>query len=103
MLHSIYQAAYVKGIAVKTVCEANISDYPTYSDMASDRNARKNSLDFIGVPYNVGATSHRNAREAASLRHSFGCPRFFFRFNITSAIFEMHLWIGAVSPRQSLL
>ena len=65
---------------------SDTNDYPSYEDMASDRCARKHNIPFISVPYNVGSTSHLYAANASTQKHSFGCPRFFFRLNITSAI-----------------
>ena len=83
---SIHQAARVKSIPITTICETDLSKYPTYRDMTMDRNIKRNSLHFISVPYNVGSTTHVDRAQAAVQKQSFGCPRFFFRLNVTSAV-----------------
>ena len=85
---SVHVTAQVKSISLRTIREDDISKYPSYRDMAANRNAKRNSLHFISVNYNVGSTTHDDISLAAVQKQSFGCPRFFFRLNVTSAIYE---------------
>lgn len=82
----------MKSIPIKTRYEAKASNYPSFAKMASDRNNTKHKLPFISVPYNIGSTTSTDRRLNTQGRlkklHSFGCPRYFFRFNLTSAIQE---------------
>jgi hypothetical protein len=83
----LHADALVKSIEFRTTFEPNPSNYPTYAEMAtSSRRKRINNIPFICVPYNVGSTTHFNPRLANSQKKSFGCPRYFFRLNLTSAI-----------------
>ena len=61
----------------RTICEEDISKYPSYRDMAANRNAKRNSLHFISVNYNVGSTTHDDISLAAVQKQSFGCPRLY--------------------------
>jgi hypothetical protein len=86
VFHSIYQEALIKSILVKTKYEADPKDYPTYKTMAANRRLKKNKIPFLSVPYHVGSTTSHNPALNSQQAQSFGCPRYFFRFNCTSAI-----------------
>ena len=60
----------------------------TYATLAEKGKGLYNKNPFIGVPYNVGSTTHisKNKKLIAKQQKSFGCPRRFFRFSFTSAI-----------------
>ena len=82
----IYVHALIKSIAFHTHFEEDRTDYPTYEDIATQPRLKANRINFLSVPYNVGSTTHYDPRQADQLRASFGCPRYFFRFNFTSAV-----------------
>jgi hypothetical protein len=60
----------------------------TYQTMAEKGKGYRNKTPFIGVPYNVGSTSHHSTKKTVieKQQYSFGCPRIFLRFSFTSAI-----------------
>ena len=84
--YSVRQEAYIKSVLVNTKYKQNIKHTPTYKDMEDKSNTTSRKIPFLAVPYNVGTTSHFNPRHAQILKHSFGCPRYFFRLDLTSAI-----------------
>ena len=63
--------------------------FPTYEQMTDKSNNISSKILFLSVPYNVRTTSHFNPRHAYSLKNSFGCPRYLFRLDITSAILSV--------------
>ena len=88
IIHRCFQHAYVKSIRLKTTYEDDKTKYPSYSNMAFDGSSTDNKIPFIGVPYNTGSTTrHReNSISNNNALYSFGCPRFFFRLNITTQV-----------------
>lgn len=57
--------------------------------MANNAKGRINKMPFVGVPFNVGSTSHYDNRLREEQNYSFGRPRFFFRLNFTSAVYDV--------------
>ena len=62
--------------------------YPTFDIMSKHLNKTNHKVSFIGVRHNVGSTTFLEAETGEEMQHSFGVPRYFFRFNLTSAIFK---------------
>jgi hypothetical protein len=57
--------------------------------MSTSRRIRNHRVPFIAVSNNFyGCTSHYNNHLRDEQQKSFGCPRYFFRFNFTSAIYD---------------
>ena len=83
----IYDHALIRSIAMKTYWKSN-STYPTYQEMAED-STKKSKATFICVPHNVGCTTISDLASMRLPNKSMGCPRYFFRFNFTSAIHEV--------------
>ena len=82
-----FQGAYVKSIPLKVHHNWD-STYPSYSDMAFEPLSSTNKIPFIGVPYNVGSSSRHPNNSVTNHKalYSFGCPRYFFRLDITSQV-----------------
>ena len=79
----------MKSIELKTFYEDDNSMYPTLYDMSCNKRKRTNRVPFIAVSNNFyGCTTHYNPNLRDVQQKSFGCPRYFFRFNFTSAIFD---------------
>ena len=89
MFDRIYEGALIKSIELRTTYEEDNKNYPTLSNMSSSRRKRNHRLPFIAISNNFyGCTSHYNPNLRNEQQKSFGCPRYFFRFNFTSAIFD---------------
>ena len=89
MFLRIYQCALVKSLEIKTYYEDDFTQYPSLSDMACNRRIRNHRIPFIAVSNNFyGCTTHYNPNLRNEQQKSFGCPRYFFRFNFTSALFD---------------
>ena len=89
----MYEEALIKSILFKlphydnhTVTTDRRPGYPTLQEMSLNRRFRKHQIPFIAVPYNNGCTTSHNPNLSEQQRMSFGCPRYFFRLNFTSAI-----------------
>lgn len=55
--------------------------------MAANRKGKRFRLPFIGTANNFdGCTTHYDNNLSQEQNYSFGCPRYFFRFDFTSAI-----------------
>ena len=61
-------------------------EYPTYDTMSKHLNKTSHKVSFVAIRHNVGSTTFTNAEPSNSMQHSFGIPRYFFRFNLTSAM-----------------
>ena len=61
--------------------------YPSYNDMGLHLNKTNHKVSFLSKRENVGSTTF-NSQDSIpdDMQHSFGVPRYFFRFNLTSAI-----------------
>jgi len=58
--------------------------YPSYDYMSKHHlNKTNNKVSFLVTRENVGSSTFTSANP---IQHSFGVPRFFFRFTLTSAI-----------------
>ena len=62
------------------------NEYPSFQDMSEHLNKPNHKVSFVGIRDNVGSTSYHEREPPSEMHHSFGVPRFFFRFNLTSAI-----------------
>jgi hypothetical protein len=87
----VYKIGLIKTILMDLRGEENITteQHDRYDIMVQKANGRKKKTPFIGVPYNVGSTTHRASakkKDINKLNYSFGCPRIFMRFSCTSAI-----------------
>ena len=60
--------------------------YPSYDEMSKHLNKTNHKVSFLVTRENVGSTTFTAANPTSDMQHSFGVPRFFFRFNLTSAI-----------------
>ena len=85
----MYLQALVKSIPFHAHYEEDNRDYPTYEDIAEQPTLLRNRVSFLSVPYNVGSTTHYDPRQRNDLKASFGCPRYFFCFNFTSAVISI--------------
>lgn len=85
-IRSIHDNALIKSIEFTTIFEEDSRNYPTYKEMSENIRKKQHKIPFCSVPYNVGSTSHHNPVNRDKYKHSFGCPRYFFRFDFTSAI-----------------
>ena len=85
---NVYYRAYEYGL-IKSVlfrCHFDVSNkYPTYETTSSHLNKTNHKVSFLAIRDNVGSTTFA-AQPTPDMQHSFGVPRFFFRFNMTSAI-----------------
>ena len=54
--------------------------------MSNHLNKADHKIPFIGIRRNAGSTTFTAPNPTSDMEHSFGVPRFFFRFNLTSAI-----------------
>ena len=88
-MYRIYQGALIKSIELHTFYEEDNKKYPTLSNMSTSRRIRNHRVPFIAVSNSFyGCTSHYNNNLRDEQQKSFGCPRYFFRFNFTTAIFD---------------
>ena len=79
----------MKSIELHTYYEEDNCQYPSLSDMSCNRRIKNHKIPFIAVSNNFyGCTSHFNPNLRDEQQKAFGCPRYFFRFNFTSAIFD---------------
>ena len=62
--------------------------YPTLEVMTKHMNKMNHKVSFLGIRHNTGSTTFNVAEPTEDMQHSFGIPRYFFRFNSTSAIFN---------------
>ena len=63
------------------------NEYPTFEDMAKHLNKTTHKVSFLAIRSNTGSTTfHPQAINTEDTQHSFGVPRYFFRFNLTCAI-----------------
>lgn len=80
-----YSSALLKSVFFRCHYSED-SVYPTYEDMSKHLNKTSHKVSFIGVRDNVGCTTLAAQEPTDDMQHSFGIPRYFFRFNLTSAI-----------------
>lgn len=53
------------------------------------KTSKKSKINFIATPHGVGSTYTLDDDNDLNKNYSFGCPRYFFRFNFTSALQNM--------------
>ena len=101
--------AYTQGLIKSVLFRCHYSDkdaYPTFQDISKHLNKANHKVSFVVIRDNVGSTTFEGHPAPENIpqcmQHSFGIPRLFFRFNLTSAIsaqpyayvhwarFEMH-------------
>jgi len=85
----VYHAGLIKTTLLDVRHRRDVEVPPTYKWLAERGKGRFDKSPFIGVETNVGSTSHHFPASKKDQQYSFGCPRFFFRFNLTSAITEV--------------
>ena len=82
--------AYSQGLLKSVLFRCHPSEdglYPSYETMSQHMNKRSHKISFLCKRENVGCTTFRLPNPIPNdMQHSFGVPRFFFRFNLTSAI-----------------
>jgi hypothetical protein len=90
ILCSSYKIGLIKSILIDLRGQT-LTSSDTYAALAEKGKGQYNKNPFIGVPYNVGSTTHqsKNKKVIATQQRSFGCPRRFFRFSFTSAIYHV--------------
>jgi hypothetical protein len=79
-----YECGLIKSVLFRCHFEAS-NTYPTYQTMSTHLNKTNHKISFLGIRDNVGSTTFAGPA-TPDMQHSFGVPRFFFRFNLTSAI-----------------
>jgi len=83
--HRAYSHSLLKSVPFR--CHYNEeSKYPSYDEMSKHLNKTNHKVSFLVTRENVGSTTFTTANPTSEMQHSFGIPRFFFRFNLTSAI-----------------
>jgi hypothetical protein len=85
----VYTHALVKSVLFHCRYHKD-NEYSTFQDMSTQLNKMDHKISFVGVRENVGSTTYYDERTPIrdSLDHSFGVPRYFFRLNLTSALYE---------------
>lgn len=82
--------AYSSGLIRSVLVRAHYSEdnaYPSFETISKHLNKTNHKICFIVIRDNVGSTTFASTNCATDdMQHSFGVPRFFFRFNLTSAI-----------------
>ena len=84
--------AYTDGLLKSVLFKCHPSEdghYPSYETMSQHLNKRSHKISFLCKRENVGSTSFLLSNQVpipGKMQHSFGVPRFFFRFSLTSAI-----------------
>ena len=78
----------IKSVLVKCV-GGDDHGLPSLREMAANPKGRRNKIPFLGLPRNVGSTTHWNPRDKTSQQYSFGRPLCFLRFNFTSVISDV--------------
>jgi hypothetical protein len=72
---------------VRFRCYFDVSNkYSTCETISSHLNKTNHKVSSLAIRNNVGSTTFAAPQPTPDLQHSFGVPRFFFRFNMTSAI-----------------
>jgi len=61
-------------------------EYSTFEEMSRHLNKTSHKISFLAIRSNTGSTTFSIAEPTEDMQHSFGVPRYFFRFNLTSAI-----------------
>ena len=85
---SMYRA-YSRGLLKSVLFQSHYNDdneYPTFEQMAKHLNKTSHKVSFLAIRSNTGSTTFHTQAPTADMQHSFGVPRYFFRFNLTSAI-----------------
>ena len=85
LLFRAYTSALLKSVLFRCHYSSDM-DYPTYDIMSKHLNKTNHKVSFLGVRQNVGCTTFTASEPRDDMQHSFGIPRFFFRFNLTSDI-----------------
>ena len=81
--------AYTQGLLKSVLFRSHYSEinaYSTFQDISKHLNKSSHKISFLAIRHNVGTTSFDTPDPPQDMQHSFGVPRYFFRFNLTSAI-----------------
>ena len=84
----------MKSVVIKTFPDKSFPtaeggfSYPTLSQMHEVQFSSRQKYPIIGINQNVGSTSFYDRKLADKQQFSFGVPHYFFRFNLTSAVYE---------------
>ena len=62
------------------------TDVVRFETISSHLNKTNHKVSFLAIRDNVGSTTFAAPQSTFDMQHSCGVPRFFFRFNMTSAI-----------------
>jgi len=85
--YRIYTKALIKSVEFRCHYDEE-GDYPTFQTMSKNLNKSIHKISFVGVRHNVGSTTFFYNNPPEEDQHSFGVPRFFFRLDLTSAIYQ---------------
>ena len=82
-----YTSGLIRSVLVRTFFDED-NQYQSFETISKHLNKTSHKICFVVVRDNVGSTTFGfpEAANDANMQHSFGVPRFFFRFNLTSAI-----------------
>lgn len=98
--YRVRNKALVKSVLFETK-DYSKGNFPSLQTMANNPKGRMNKIPFLCVNHNVGSTKFHDDRLKNDQNYSFGRPRFFFRFNFTSAIYDVPIakvrWIDFVA------
>jgi hypothetical protein len=85
---SVRNEALIKSVVFKTFPH---EEMPSLKEMANNPKGRLNKIPFLAVDTNVGSTTHWSEKKSVmkDQQYSFGRPSWFFRFNFSSAIFNV--------------
>lgn len=84
--------AYTSGLLKSVLfrCHYNKdNDYPSFEDIVQHLNKTSHKLSFLVSRDDVGSTTYESSDPLKEEKHSFGVPRYFFRFSLTSSLFNI--------------